>query len=53
MLMILKILIHIFLVAGVLLIAWTDNMLNINILIGFLCCGFAWVLNFIKLIMEA
>ena len=53
MLIILKILIHILVVVGVLLIAWTDNMLNINIFIGFLCCGVAWVLNFIKLIITA
>lgn len=30
----------------------TISQITIQILQGFLCCGIAWVLNFIKLIIE-
>ena len=30
----------------------TTSQLFIQILQGFLCCGVAWVLNFIKLVIE-
>lgn len=30
----------------------TTSQLFIQILQGFLCCGIAWVLNFIKLVIE-
>ena len=52
MLTFLKISTYILVFVGILLITWTDKVLSINILIGFICCGIAYILNFIKLVIE-